>query len=58
MGDRSVFSSSTIELKGYALLFQDGHMLFMFRGFSSNAAMVLELERAMCIGRMTNLCEP
>jgi hypothetical protein len=58
MGARSVFSASTIEEKGYAVLFRDGHVLFMPRGSSSDTTMVLELERAMCIGRRASLCEP
>jgi hypothetical protein len=56
MGSRSVFSASIIEEKGYAILFWDGQALP--RGSSSDTTMVLELERAMCIGRRANLCKP
>jgi hypothetical protein len=50
MGARSVLSVSTIEEKGYAVLFWDGQVLFMPRGSSSDTTVVLELERATCIG--------
>jgi hypothetical protein len=52
MGARSVFSDSVIEEKGYAALFQDGHVS------SLDTTVVLELERATCIGRRASLCEP
>jgi hypothetical protein len=58
MGAKSMFSASTIEEKGYAALFWDGQVLFMPRGYSSNTAVVSELERAMCIGRKASVCEP
>jgi hypothetical protein len=47
---RSVLSVSTIEKKGFDVLFQDGQALIKPRGSSSDTTMFLELERATCIG--------
>jgi hypothetical protein len=41
MGARSVLSTLTIEEKDYAVLFGDGHVLFMPRGSSLRSTMVL-----------------
>jgi hypothetical protein len=38
---RSVLSVSMIEEKGYAVLFQDGHVLFMPKGYSLDTIVVL-----------------
>jgi hypothetical protein len=38
---KSVFSVSTIEEKGYEVLFRDGQVLFMPRGSSSDTTMAL-----------------
>jgi hypothetical protein len=54
---RSVLSVSKIENKHYEILIWDGQALFMPRGSISDTTMVLELERATCIGQRANLCE-
>jgi hypothetical protein len=38
---RSVLSVSEIEKKGYYVLFRDGHVLFVPRGFSFKSTVVL-----------------
>jgi hypothetical protein len=45
MGARSVFSASTIEEKGYVVLFRDGQVLFMPTGSNSDTTMVLRVRK-------------